>query len=61
MGFESLVETVLGDAIKAIVVDDLSAINLADSPSLILLEKDNSLAATARVLTSKLLSHLAKS
>jgi hypothetical protein len=56
LGFESLVETVLGDAIKAVVVEDLSAINLVDSPSVIFLEQDHSLAATPEFLASKLLS-----
>ena len=56
LGFESLVETVLGDAIKAVVVEDLSAINLADSPSVILLEQDHRSEVPAEFLASKLLS-----
>jgi hypothetical protein len=38
-GFESLVETVLGDALKAIVVDDISSLDFSQSPALIVLEK----------------------
>jgi chromosome segregation protein len=59
-GFESLVEAVLGDAIKAVMVDDLSAINMAYSPSVILLEKDDSSAIATDALVGKLLSQVGR-
>ena len=59
-GFESLVEAVLGDAIKAVMVDDLSAINMAYSPSVILLEKDDSSPIATDALVGKLLSHVGR-
>jgi chromosome segregation protein len=57
-GFESLVETVLGDALKAIVVDDISSLDFSQSPALIVLEKQALADGQETQLTTKLLSDI---
>ncbi len=55
-GFEPLVEAVVGDAIKAVLVDDLAAINLAFSPAVVLLETADTSLQQEDALMGKLLS-----
>ncbi len=55
-GFEAQVETVLGDALKAVVVEDLVAMVLVDSPSVLLLEQDARMVLAPEFLASKLVS-----
>jgi chromosome segregation protein len=57
-GFESLVEAVLGDALKAIVVDDIANLDFSQSPALIVLEKQTLASGQELQLSTKLLSDI---
>ena len=59
-GFEPLVETVLADVLKAIVVDDISQIDVSQSPALVLIERDAHQASAPDTLAQKLISDIAQ-
>ncbi|MFO1392009.1 MAG: chromosome segregation protein SMC [Agitococcus sp.] len=59
-GFEPLVETVLADVLKAIVVDDISQIDVSQSPALVLIERGASAALKQGSLAQNLVSEIAQ-
>ncbi|HMV59931.1 MAG TPA: chromosome segregation protein SMC [Agitococcus sp.] len=59
-GFEPLVETVLADVLKAIVVDDISQIDVSQSPALVLIERGANTALKQGSLAQNLVSEIAQ-